>query len=66
MEDNIKVDVQEVELGALTRFVWFGVWTGGGRLSMRQGAFRFHKMRGFLGGLAEVLLAFQEELCCMQ
>jgi hypothetical protein len=31
-EDNIKIDLQEVGLGAWTGSIWFRIWTGGGLL----------------------------------
>ena len=31
-EDNIKMDLQEVEWGALTGLIWLGIGTGGGLL----------------------------------
>jgi len=31
-EDNIKMDLQEVEVGAWTRLIWLRIGTGGGHL----------------------------------
>jgi len=35
MEDNIKMDFQEVECGAWARLIWFRIWTGGGHWKMQ-------------------------------
>jgi hypothetical protein len=32
LEDNIKMDLQEVGLGAWTRFIWLMIGSGGGHL----------------------------------
>jgi hypothetical protein len=32
LEDNIKMDLQEVGCGALTGLIWLRIWTGGGFL----------------------------------
>jgi hypothetical protein len=39
LEDNIKMDLQEVEWRAWTGLIWLKIGTGGGH-------FKFHKMRG--------------------
>jgi len=31
-EDNMKMDIQGVGWGAMTGFIWLGIWTGGGLL----------------------------------
>jgi hypothetical protein len=64
-EDNIKMDLQEMRLGASTGVVWLRIGAGGGMLWMLWWTFWFHKMRG-ISWIAGDRLASQKGLFSMQ